>query len=268
MKLLILEIKIAFTISLVSLGLTTVQAQPDKSVILVQSPTSGSSQQLNKPLIFNTPLPPDDIGAPGHRTAGGKRGCENIDKQFTNVKKKSLTALVPAYDSKSSGLVFGLTTTSNPSFWFYVPYSSKINAEFALQDIRGNIVYQTPVSLSGKPGIVNISLASTAVSLKIGQQYHWYFNIYCQPEQPPISIDGWIQRNSVNSVQKTLLEKATPQQRLTIYASNGYWYDALTTASGLRRNDPKNTDWTTLLQAVGLADIAPEPIVDCCRSEN
>lgn len=268
MKLLILQIKIAFTISLVSLGLTTVQAQPNKSVILVQSPTSRSSQQLNKPLIFNAPSPPDDIGAPGHRTTGGKRGCKNMDKQLTNVLEKSFTALVPVYSLKDSALVYGLTTTSNPSFWFYVPYSSKINAEFALQDIRGNIVYQTPVSLSKTPGIVNISLASTAVSLEIGQKYHWYFNIYCQPEQPPISIDGWIQRNSVNSVLKSLLEKATPQQRLTIYASNGYWYDALTTASGLHHNDPKNTDWTTLLQAVGLADIAPEPIVDCCRSEN
>ncbi|MBD2519502.1 DUF928 domain-containing protein [Nostoc sp. FACHB-973] len=266
MKLPLLKIKLALTTSLVSLGFTSAQAQLVNPVITVQTQTLNSSRQSNNPLIFNTPPPPDDIDAPGNRSAGGKRGCEIIGNQSAGVKEKQLTALVPVYEQKDSAFVWGLTTTSHPTLWFYVPYLPKVNAEFALQDETRKIVYQTPISLSGTPGIVSISLPSTTPLLEIGKRYHWYLNIYCQPQQPPIFIHGWIQKKALNSAVQNLVEKATPQKRVTIYANNGYWYDALTTAAELRRQDPKNTEWTNLLQTVGLADIATEPLVECCRS--
>ncbi|MHC0067973.1 DUF928 domain-containing protein [Nostoc sp. UIC 10890] len=265
MQLPLLKIKLALTTSLVSLGYTSAHAQMVKPVITVQSQTFSSSKQSNKPLIFNVPPPPDDIDAPGNRSAGGRRGCEIIN-QSAGVQKKQLTALVPVYEQKDSAFVWGLTTTSHPTLWFYVPYLPTVNAEFALQDETRKIVYQTPISLSGTPGIVSISLPSTTPPLEIGKRYHWYFNIYCQPQQPPIFIHGWIQRKALNSAVQNLLNKATPQERVSLYASNEYWYDALTAAAELRRQDQKNTEWTNLLQTVGLADIATESLVECCRS--
>ncbi|OUL25469.1 hypothetical protein BV372_27745 [Nostoc sp. T09] len=239
-------------IALVSLCFTLVPTQPVKS-------------QVPETEIFNAPPPPPDINAPGNRTAGGKRGCESMQKQPAISQEKFLTALVPVYQPPNAELVFGLTTISHPTFWFYVPYKTTSAAEFVLQNQAGQTVYQNPVSLSGTPGIVSVSLPSTASSLKIGDRYHWYFNIYCNPQQPPVFVDGWIKRIEPNTALKSQLEKATPKQRVALYATHGIWYELVTASAELRRLEPKRNDWAKILQSVGLNDIASEPIVDCCR---
>ncbi|WP_375475668.1 DUF928 domain-containing protein [uncultured Nostoc sp.] len=253
MKLGFRQLKITFVISLVSLCFTLVQAQSVKSEILPS-------------LIFNAPPPPDDINAPGNRVGGGKRGCESMDKQLDTSKKKRLTALVPVYQFANAELVFGLTTTSHPTFWFYVPDKvATVLAEFVLQNEAGETIYQSPVSLSGTPGVVRFSLPSTTSLLEIGKRYHWYFNTYCNLQQSPIFVNGWIKRVEQNPILKSQLETATPNQRIALYATNGIWYDSLTASAELRRLNPKHTDWAAMLQAVGLNNIASEPIVDCCQ---
>ncbi|MBC1223186.1 DUF928 domain-containing protein [Nostoc sp. UCD121] len=247
-----ISIKLALAIALVSLSFTPVQAQPSKSEIFT-SP------------IFNAPPPPGDIKAPGNRVGGGKRGCGNTNNQLTTSKEKQLTALVPVYQFPNEELVLGLTTSSHPTFWFYVPDVTTVSADFVLQNEDGETIYQTPVSLSGTPGIVSLSLPSTASSLKISKRYHWYFNIYCNQEQSPIFVNGWIKRIELSPVLKSQLEKATPKQRVALYATNGIWYESLTASAELRRIEPKHADWARMLQAVGLNNIALEPIVDCCR---
>ncbi|MBD2530848.1 DUF928 domain-containing protein [Nostoc flagelliforme FACHB-838] len=249
MKLGLQQLKIAFAISLLSLCFTLVQAQPGKSEILTSR-------------VFNAPPPPDDVNAPGNRVGGGKRGCENINIS----QEKQLTALVPVYQFPNAELVFGLTTNSHPTFWFYIPYDvATVSAEFVLQNEAGQIIYQSPVPLSGKPGVVSFSLPSTASSLEIGKRYHWYFNTFCNLEQPPIFVNGWVKRVEPNPLLKSQLETATLKQRVVLYATNGIWYDSLTASAELRRLDPRLTDWATMLQAVGLNNIASEPIIDCCQ---
>ncbi|WP_166507342.1 DUF928 domain-containing protein [Nostoc sp. 106C] len=228
---------------------------------ILLSSTQMAKSQIPGTEIFNAPPPPPDINAPGNRTSGGKRGCESIVKS----QEKLLTALVPIYQSPNAELIFGLTTISHPTFWFYVPYQTTATAEFVLQNQVGQTVYQSPVSLSGTPGIVSLSLPSTAAALKIGDRYHWYFNIYCNPQQPPVFVDGWIARIEPNTALKSQLEKATLKQRVTLYGNHGIWYDLVTASAELHRLDPKRNDWANILQSVGLNDIASEPIVDCCR---
>ncbi|MEH2184178.1 DUF928 domain-containing protein [Nostoc sp.] len=75
----------------------------------------------------------------------------------------------------------------------------------------------------------------------------------------------WVKRVEQNAILKSQLETATPKQRVALYATNGIWYDSLTASTELRRLDPKHTDWAAMLQAVGLNNIASEPIVDCCQ---
>jgi Domain of Unknown Function (DUF928) len=253
MKLSLQQLKIALAISLISPYFTLVQAQP------------GKSETLASP-IFNAPPPPDDVNAPGNRVGGGKRGCESMHKQLATSKKKQLTALVPVYQLPNAELVFGLTTTSHPIFWFYVPDDvATVSAEFVLQNEAGETIYQSPISLSGTPGVVSFSLPSTTSPLEIGKRYHWYFNTYCNFQQSPVFVNGWVKRVEQNPVLKSQLETATPKQRVALYATNGIWYDSLTASAELRRLNPKHTDWATMLQAVGLNNIASEPIVNCCQ---
>lgn len=261
MRLAIRQLKLAFAITWVALSFAPAQALPVKSKILLSNWNFNSSRLP----IFNAPPPPDDIDAPGNRTGGGKRGCESIHQQPATSKEKPLTALVPVYQSPDAGLVLGLTTASHPNFWFYVPYLTTDAAEFVLQNETGQTVYQSPISLSGTPGVVSLSLPHIASPLEIGKQYHWYFNIYCHPQQPPVFVDGWIKRIEPSLALKSQLETATPKQRVVLYATEGIWYEALSASAKLRHIDPKRSDWAAMLQAVGLNDIASEPIVKCCH---
>ena len=257
MNLPVQKIKFAFAISLSLLGGTPVQAQTANPLNFVQRPPINSGGQLNKSLIFAVPPPPPDIGEPGQRYDAGSRGCENLDKQIAPSKEKRLTALVPVYSG--SELVLGATTLEHPTFWFYVPYTSPLTGKFVLRDKDGkSVVYKADVTLPAKPGVVSLSLPSTVEPLEIGKQYHWYFKIYCNAQQPPGFVDGWIQRNSVNTVLKGQLARATQRQRVALYAANGFWHEALTAASDLHRTDPQNSDWVRLLRSVGLGDIAPQ----------
>lgn len=268
MKLPLFRIELALTIGLVLFNFTPVQAEPIESNIIAQSLSFNSRRQLNETIIFNAPPPPDDINAPGNRVGGGKRGCENMDNQRRGAIDKPLTALVPVYKLKDSEVVLGLTTASHPTFWFYVPYLPKVNAEFVLQDAADWTVYKTPVLLSKTPGVFSFSLPSIASPLEIGKRYHWYFNIYCNQQQPPVFVDGWIQRELLNPTLKSQLATATPKQRVALFAAQGFWYEALTTAAEIRRTNPQDIDWVAMLQSVGLDNIALEPMVKCCQPGN
>ncbi|MEI2582661.1 DUF928 domain-containing protein [Scytonema sp. PRP1] len=237
-------------ISWAVLSCTQMHAQSVNSLVIGQSSTVNPRGQLNQSLIFAAPPPPPDIGEPGQRAEAGSRGCGGGNKQ--------LTALMPVYSN--SQLIFGATTASHPTFWFYIPYKPPSPGKFVLQDKDDNLVYQTDVTLPQTPGVISFSLPQTVAPLLIGKRYHWFFKIYCKAQQPSAFVEGWIQRNSLNPALNSQLEKATPRERVALYAANGIWFEALTTAGELRRRDPKETSWATLLQAVGLNDLANEPI--------
>ncbi len=263
------HIGLSLAIAFALVSFTPVQAQTTKPMNSVLRPTLNLRQQSKKPLIFKTPPPPPNIGAPSQRKAGGSRGCMDVNVQNMQSKNKILTALAPEYSG--SQLVLGLTTQVRPTFWFYVPYKSDSTyAKLVLEDELNQTIYKTP--LTGTPGVVSVSLPSTSEALKIGKRYHWYFNIYCkQDNQFLTSIEGDVQLQPLNPIVQSQLDKATPQQQVALYAANGIWYEALTTLANLRRTSPQDTnlasDWASLLESVGLQNIAAEPIVDCCKPQ-
>jgi Domain of Unknown Function (DUF928) len=211
--------------------------------------------------FFAAPPPPPDIGEPGQRSQAGSRSCGGDTSKPPTVSSKQLTALMPIYSG--SQLVFAATVAEYPNFFFYVPYSSSSTyGEFVLEEGQNQIIYKT--SLNGTPGVVNLNLPSSA-PLTIGKLYRWYFNIYCKNDNQVIAnVEGYVRREQLNSVLKTQLEKATLSQRVTLYRTNGIWFDALSTASTLRRSNPQDTSWAGLLRDVGLNNLANEPKVDCC----
>lgn len=254
---------IALAIAITSLGIIPVRAQSAKPAILVQNSPSDSGGSLIESSLFNAPDPPDGIGEPGNRVGGGKRGCLDVETQSPVSMPKRLTALVPVYPQ--SELVLGFTTKEHPSFLFYVPYASPILARFVVQDEPGKTVYETSVNLSETPGIVKISMPSTGAPLEMGKRYYWIFVLDCKIEETGIFTSGWIQRESLDSALNTQLETTTPQQRVALYAANGFWYEAIEDAAELHRTNSSRRYWGNMLRSVGLEELISEPIAECCN---
>ncbi|MBD2103158.1 DUF928 domain-containing protein [Leptolyngbya sp. FACHB-261] len=229
------------------------------------------------------PVPPQ--GAPGQRQGAASRGqCPSTTKP--------LTALVPLFSGNNPGrsnipsqsnpilqsnpesitsLVWGSTASARPGFWFYVPYAvqPQPTLEFVLQDDQGNTIYKT--ELAGTlPGVVGVQLPETAAPLSPDKPYHWYFLVYCNPNEP-VFVDGWIQRSNLSSALQRQLATAPPRQKLALYRANGFWYDTLTIAAELRRTNPTDpsllTAWTDLLRSIGLEALNAEPVVPCCTAK-
>lgn len=227
------------------------------------------------------PPPPPNRGAAGSRSGAASRGCE--------AGNQTVTALVPTYQNTLNHdqqtvvpitQVWGLTNAEHPQLFFFVPYnvSSIKNIEFVLQEQTNNknkTLYRTNLTIPQSPGIIGVNLPPTTTSLEIGKMYHWFFKVRLQcDQQQPLKLDyteGWIQRINQNSTLNAQLKQAQPQQKITLYAANGVWYDTIMNLAELRLKDPQNqnllTQWTTLLHSVGLGEIATQPIINCCQPQ-
>jgi len=276
MKLPLKQIMIAFTSTLAVVSsiddFTSVQAQPTDlkyptfSISVKQNaepppgggrrqPNSGRGEAGGTDVRF-VPPPPSDTGKPRGRRSGGagRDDCPAVDAP--------LTALVPDNN-------LGLTVAESPTFWFFVPQlpTTARSGEFVLQDQEHNDVYRTPFRLSGKPGVVSIRLPSNPQSsLKRDQMYRWHFQIYCQPQTTSeyFWVEGWVKQVALNPTLESQLEAAKPREYIA-YAENGIWHEAVTKLAELRLSDPQNAtlseNWAELLRAVGLEELAKEPLL-------
>ncbi|MEW5859017.1 MAG: DUF928 domain-containing protein [Cyanobacteriota bacterium] len=241
----------------------------------------GGASRSPGTILFKAPPPPADRSAP----AGRQRGGASRGTCPAAIGEELLTALVPATQtslnqgqSRNSALntfesVWALTAAESPTFWYYVPYAltPDLPAEFILQDDQGNNVYQTKFVASQKqPGVVKVRLPATVAPLKVGKMYRWFFMIDCEPDAPPL-VEGWVQRIAPSATLRSQLEKATPRERVVLYAKQGIWHDALTALAELRSANPKDAaltaDWVSLLKSGGLEAIAQEPVIECCTAQ-
>jgi hypothetical protein len=214
-----------------------------------------------------TPPPPPNRGAPGNRGEGASRGC--------TINNQPLMALVPSteqtVDTATLTQVWGLTSVDHPSFWFHLPYDpTKLSSiEFVLQTEQDQTIYRTTVPLPATAGIMQVQLPSTINPLEPDQRYHWFFKVRasCQPNQAPMLsyVEGWVQRTRLDPALDRQIAEAAPLQKATLYAENGIWYDALTTLAELKLAAPEDQaiaqDWTNLLKAIGLENLATQPLI-------
>ncbi|MCA1994559.1 MAG: DUF928 domain-containing protein [Coleofasciculus sp. S288] len=264
MKLPLQQIVLSYAIALTFVCSTSYPKQVEaQSVRLVSnSPSSGRLRSI--PLEWSNQESPDfsSDGRPSQREGGASRGeCQ--------VKgKPPLLALVPDTN-------VALTVAESPTFWFYVPYTltPEHSVELVLKDDQDNYRYKTKFPGRGTPpGVVNLRLPST-VSLDTDKNYSWHFLVYCDSQKPSryVYVNGWIRRVERPNL-KSQIEPATPQERYILYASEGLWYDAITTLAKTRQAYPQDDqlkeDWVTLLQSIGWGNLASEPIVPCCSSTN
>ncbi len=180
-----------------------------------------------------------------------------------------LTALIPESN-------IGITVAEYPTFFFYIPKANLERVErveLAIVDKNNNLIYEKELSLKLKyPNrIVSIDLSNSPSlpALKVGESYYWIFSVGFDEvdRSGDAYVQGWIKRVSLDSTLQHKLDTALPQEKPAIYASNGIWFDALTSLAKLRCSYPYEatfrSDWESLLQQVGLQEIAKKPLAQC-----
>ncbi|MCU0565031.1 MAG: DUF928 domain-containing protein [Oculatellaceae cyanobacterium Prado106] len=207
---------------------------------------------------------PRDRGLPGRREGGATRG-DCVAVQATSPDQLSLTALIPDKN-------LGLTTSTTPTLFWYVPENSANAAEFILMDDQDNEIYKARFQITGEAGIISLSLPEEAglPPLQVGKDYHWSFSLMCATQDTPdnsgiIFTEGWIQRIEPDAALQQRLASATLEERPSIYAEAGIWQEAIASLATLRRTQPDNTAitarWGTLLESIGLGNLAAQPLM-------
>ncbi len=218
----------------------------------IAQPRSAKSSSF----VFTPPPPPTTQGAPsGRRQGGASRGdCKNYE---------GLTALVPIEDE----VVRGLTNSSTPRLWFYLPapINPDLEAEFVLQDQDDNFVYHNEELNwnTDSAGIVSVSISPPETALKANTSYKWTLSLYCDPLKPSASVyvTGLLESVAPNSSTQA----GSPFAQAAQDAKDGLWFDSLTALGELRQEEPNNPDfkqsWIELLQQVDLGNLAAEPLL-------
>lgn len=198
--------------------------------------------------------PPPRKDAPRSGTAGGGSRTDSVacaSSIQTKTKTKALTALSP-------GKHIGLSHDRRPVLFVYLPKTNAQVAEFSLFDAKMNGVYQTNISVANSKGFIAIQLPDSAPSLVKNQSYYWSFALTCNPDDRTEDwvVGGWVEYRQLSQNLQNQLIKASKVERVSLYARNGYWYDAVATIIELQQKEPQNSQlgktWTELLTSVGL----------------
>jgi hypothetical protein len=189
-----------------------------------------------------------------------------------------LTALMPLDTTASHNQAIGTTTAAYPTFWFYLPYA-------LTPDRPAELLVERPdptdprytqqrllMQVTAVPaGVVGLRLPPTEAPLTVNQPYHLKLVVRCNPQDASANqfVDATIVRLPVPASLQQQVQTASPREQARLYASAGFWEDAVTTLATLRRQAPQNaqlaTAWETLLAEVELTPIANRPIVNCCE---
>lgn len=197
--------------------------------------------------------PPENEREP--RTTRGP--CEDI----TGVPLTPLLPLPVPVFSFPEREFSASTITGYPTFWFYVPYSSKavINGLFSLEDADGNRIYKLEFKLPESPGIVSVQFPKEEKPLEVNKTYRWYFRLYCasQESSEPNSVyhTGLVQRVAKEKLDAQL-QVTKIENRAAIYIANQLWYDM----PDLAQIRSRPNDWMNILKAMKLEQLKEEKI--------
>ncbi|MFP5269405.1 DUF928 domain-containing protein [Coleofasciculus sp.] len=191
--------------------------------------------------------PPDQKPPSDYTTSSGPRGgCEGDGIP--------LTALAPKTH-------VGATLSTHPTLAWFVPDSTIKPMEFRLYeyDAQGKPKpVGQPIQLESSPGIMMLSLAREQLELTVGKTYLWQVTILCDSDNDSSDL---IARADMQVVQMPLaLEEKLAQVKpglatVELYASAGFWYDAMGEALQLAPPWQLGEDAVSLLR--DLVNFAP-----------
>jgi hypothetical protein len=225
-----------------------------------QTPPPKNNQKKRKRIRFI----PSGVGAPIKRWDSATRGnCD--DKSLVKEQKNSynqLTALIPEKE-------VSLTINAAPTIAFYIPPGCVEEMQFSLVDTATNKTSKTSLELPPSSGIVNLNLSRLRdfVPLVVGRKYQWELKIVADSRDSSAdkSVNGFIQREALNSTLAEELKSATRNDRPSLYANNSLWLDTVATLFAARQANPEDTDvnadWNELMTSQGLTAILNQPLM-------
>ena len=192
------------------------------------------------------PAAPDTGTPTGSSTPGGSRPNTKCPK--TNLPLRALVA--------NNGNDF--TVSEYPDLLFNVPFAGNLvhNIEFALKDPQEmKTVYRTAIKLTGKPGVVKVSIPQQQkYALKVNKDYRWNLILYCvgnKSDEPDQNLMGWIRRVPMISQIKS--------QKYQNYIQNNIWYDGISLLAQNYFANPNNqklkTAWNDLSKSLGWGNL-------------
>ena len=215
---------------------------------------AGASAQIFEPPTSN-PTPTTTIG--GGRRGGDGQCLKDHDLQPKNTKaqpsiEQQLTPLLPPNK-------FGLTISSNPQFFAYIPKTTAIAVEFTLENSQGKGIASKRLELTTTPSIVSVQFEKTP--LEVGKDYKWLISVVCETGDPEdLFAEGLIRRIKPESSLLNKLEKASAIDKVYLYSKMGIWYEAIAELANLRLSQPNNaelkTSWLSLLKSSRLEPLA------------
>ncbi len=199
---------------------------------------------------------PPNRGAPSTTGTGGSRpGCPAM--------AKPIAAIAPL---KSN---WGETIAARPTLWFYQPYQGDAIELNLLDETTQTTAFKQIYKSNKSPGIIPLKIPETAPALKINQLYRWQINFICNGKtQQAYNVSGTIVRRDVSQNLNYKLKLAKPENRITLLADQGLWFDTVNEMALMMRSAPKNPivrqNWRSLLSQpeVKLDNWKDEPLID------
>lgn len=180
-----------------------------------------------------------------------------------------LTALIPPSSR-------GISMADYPTLLVYIPDVALegLEGKFILRNEQEEVIYSKKIPLKVPDSIVSIAISDDPVlpPLDIGKLYSWEFLIIFDQEDwsDTTYVGGSIERIAPNSDLNNRLKTASPEAQPAIYATNGIWYEAVSTLAQLRCSAPNDStlasDWESLLKQVGLPEISGKFLAQCPSS--
>lgn len=208
-----------------------------------------------------------NFGLPTHRRDGGSRGSQ--DSCVASANNQNLMALIPER-------TVGVSASTSPKLFFYVPeLKNQSILEFVLRNEADKLVYEAFLSTEGD-GIMSVEIPSDlkANSLEADQNYHWYLSMICDGQQRSrdIVVEGWMRQEAIDVATQEKLTTASLIEKVEVYRSQGFWYDALSTLAenpdSVAKENIVSQKWSEMLASVGLADLASEPLLETTIVDN
>jgi hypothetical protein len=215
---------------------TSTYASPGEFANLDSNSKQAQTAKTTKSLIAN--FRPPNRSQPKYTVGGAVRGNTCAIDQG---KKSEITALVPEIEQS-------LTLQERPSFFAYVsPMNGEKSATLIVKDETEDYYYSQKLTIPATGGMIKMTLAEDAPSLKVGQTYTWFLRIQCnaslEPEDPQISANITRVEGDIPALDR--------EELMSFYADSQLWYDSLNNAFELSQSG-KDIYWTQLLSSIGM----------------
>lgn len=155
----------------------------------------------------------------------------------------------------------GLTTSEQPSLFWFISTSSSYPVELTLVDPdKTDPLVELRINPPISAGVHRIRLGDHNVRLQAGTSYQWYVAVVPDGgrRSKDILAGGAIERVSLPDGLPDKITKASKRDLPSLYAEAGLWYDAMAAIGELIDQTPRDPallqQRSALLRQVGLPD--------------